>query len=91
MDASRFFTFATVVEFGCPVHGCAGFPRRTVYIWEGCHAKYFAETFIVLTCWGFVSVGICMADVHGTHAWPMCTVQDVLRSASATEICPNVV
>ena len=34
------------------------------YLCEGLCIGYLAKTFIVLTCWGFVSVGTCIADVH---------------------------
>ena len=34
------------------------------HLGKGWRAGYFAKTFIVLTCWGFVSVGTCIADVR---------------------------
>ena len=36
------------------------------YLWEGLCVGCLAKTFIVLTCWGFVSVGTCMSMCMNT-------------------------
>ena len=55
---------SSVVLFCGPDHGSDG-SLGAQNLLEGCCVGYFAKPFMVLTFWGFVSVGICIAVVHG--------------------------